>query len=76
MFLRDSFWGITLFLPPIYKRKGGAPRSESKIKRLPGAIAPLLMTSMYVTWNDLFQCCTFVVAVINLVLLVNNNKKR
>lgn len=31
---------------------------------------------MYVTWNDLFQCYTFVVAVINLVLLVNNNKKR
>ena len=31
---------------------------------------------MYVTWNDLFQCCTFVVAVIDLVLLVNNNKKR
>ena len=31
---------------------------------------------MYVTWNDLFQCGTFVVAVINLVLLVNNNKKR
>lgn len=56
MFLRDSFWGITLFLPPIYKRKG--------------------VTDMYVTWNDLFQCCTFVVAVINLVLLVNNNKKR
>ena len=31
---------------------------------------------MYVTLNDLFQCCTFVVDVINLVLLVNNNKKR
>lgn len=30
---------------------------------------------MYVTWNDLFQCCTFVVAVINLILLVNNKKR-
>ncbi len=29
---------------------------------------------MYVTWNDLFQCCTFVVAVINLILLVNKKK--
>ena len=30
---------------------------------------------MYVTWNDLFQCYTFVVAVIDLILLVNNKKR-
>ena len=31
---------------------------------------------MNVTWSELFQFCTFVVAVIDLILLVNNNKKR
>ena len=31
---------------------------------------------MDVTWEDIFQFCTLIVAVINLVLQANNNKKK
>lgn len=30
---------------------------------------------MNVTWSELFQFCTFVVAAIDLILLVNNKKR-
>ena len=33
------------------------------------------VTDMNVTWSELFQFGTFVVAVINLILLVNNKKR-
>ena len=32
------------------------------------------VTDMNVTWSELFQFCTFVVAVIDLILLVNKKK--
>ena len=34
------------------------------------------VTVMDVTWEEIFQFCTLIVAVINLVLQANNNKKK
>ena len=34
------------------------------------------VTAMDVTWEEIFQFCTLIVAVINLVLQANNNKKK
>ena len=31
---------------------------------------------MDVTWEEIFQSCTLIVAVINLILQANNNKKK
>ena len=60
-----SFGGEITSLTPNQKKGGGASRSESN-KRLPVAITPLFIAYM-VSWPELIQFCSFLVALIALI---------
>ena len=70
-----DFFGGDLFFCPLHDRKGAVRRAANLINDCRWQSHLYLWQYMDVTWEGIFQFCLVIIAVIDLVLQVNNKEK-